>query len=439
MIAPIEQSTAAFEAIRSLADGLPQPVAIINEQCDIVYANDAARLMEAGDDGVRRQCYRVFFDRAERCPACPAQDVLTHGCSVTAACGGMSERGDVSMFPVMARDGETRYVLQLFPSRHAPVSGHAIARADRFFDLIGQSPAMRDLFEMIRLVADSQATVLLQGESGTGKELVARTIHRLSARRDRPFIVVDCGALPETLLESELFGHIKGAFTGAVATKRGLFEEADGGTLLLDEIADTSPAFQAKLLRVLQEGEIKAVGSSRPITVDVRVISATNQDLTALIAEKRFRDDLYYRLAVLPLMVPPLRDRAGDIPLLAAHFAMAAASDHRRPVRPLAADAIDALVAAPWPGNVRQLKHAIERAVLTATGPVLSRHDILGETTAANVPDGLRHVARNAAEQAERRRIVQALAEHGGRKTRAARSLKISRASLYNKLKAYGL
>ena len=183
-----------------------------------------------------------------------------------------------------------------------------------------QSPVMHQLFEMIRLVADSPATVLIQGESGTGKELVARTIHQTSYRREKPFVVVDCGALPETLLESELFGHVKGAFTGASMAKSGLLEEADGGTVFLDEIADTTPTFQAKLLRVLQEGEIKRVGGTQPVKIDVRVISATNKDLTDLVKAKAFRQDLYYRLAVLPISLPPLRERRGDIPLLASRF-----------------------------------------------------------------------------------------------------------------------
>jgi sigma-54 interacting transcriptional regulator len=191
---------------------------------------------------------------------------------------------------------------------------------------------------MIRLVADSSATVLIQGESGTGKELVAKTIHRTSYRRDKPFVVVDYGSLPETLLESELFGHVKGAFTGAHTSKRGLYEEADGGTIFLDEIPDTSATFQAKLLRVLQEGEIKRVGGNQPIKIDVRVISATNKDLVELVKAKAFRQDLYYRLAVLPLSLPPLRDRQEDLPLLVHHFVAASCKRHRQPIRQVSPD-----------------------------------------------------------------------------------------------------
>jgi two-component system response regulator HydG len=268
--------------------------------------------------------------------------------------------------------------------------------------------------------------------------LVAKTIHQLSYRRTKPFVVVDCGSLPETLLESELFGHMKGAFTGAASNKRGLFEEADGGTLFLDEIADTSPAFQAKLLRVLQEGELKRVGSSRPVKIDVRVISATNKDLSELAKGKLFRQDLYYRLAVLPLHLPALRDRKTDIPLLAAHFVAASCRKHRQPVRTITDDVMHVLTEAQWPGNVRELQHYIERAVITTDGPALSRPETPVRSSASTMND-LRSVGRGAARQAERVRIVQALSQSSGNRVRAAKLLKISRAGLYNKLRAYGL
>jgi two-component system response regulator AtoC len=295
---------------------------------------------------------------------------------------------------------------------------------------------MREVLDMIRLVADSSATVLIQGESGTGKELVAKTIHRTSYRRDKPFVVVDCGSLPETLLESELFGHVKGAFTGAHASKRGLFEEADGGTIFLDEIADTTPVFQGKLLRVLQEGEIKRVGGNQPIKIDVRVISATNKDLIELVKAKAFRQDLYYRLAVLPLSLPPLRDRQEDIPLLVQRFVTASCKRHRQPIRQVSPDVMQALTQASWPGNVRELQHYLERAVVTTTGPELSCKDMVAMGSEPAEHD-LRTVARGAIRQAERRRILQALQKTGSNRAKAAKLLKISRASLYNKLRTY--
>jgi len=302
--------------------------------------------------------------------------------------------------------------------------------------LIGSSAPMREVLDMIRLVADSSATVLIQGESGTGKELVAKTIHQTSYRRDKPFVVVDCGSLPETLLESELFGHVKGAFTGASATKRGLFEEADGGTIFLDEIADTTATFQAKLLRVLQESEIRPVGGTQPIKIDARVISATNKDLAELVKTKAFRQDLYYRLAVLPLYLPPLRERREDISLLADHFAVRSCRRHRQPIRHVSEEAMRALSEASWPGNVRELQHYIERAVVTTTGPTLACNDFVALGSVAGDED-LRSATRDAVTRAERARIADALKKTGGNRLRAAKLLKISRASLYNKIRAY--
>jgi two-component system response regulator AtoC len=297
---------------------------------------------------------------------------------------------------------------------------------------------MRKVLDMIRLVANSSATVLIQGESGTGKELVAKTIHQTSYRRDKPFVVVDCGSLPESLLESELFGHVKGAFTGAHASKRGLFEEADGGTIFLDEIADTTATFQAKLLRVLQEGEVKRVGGNKPIKIDARVISATNKDLVELVKTKAFRQDLYYRLAVLPLFLPPLRDRPEDIPLLVQHFVTASCKRHRQPVRQVSPDVIQALTKASWHGNVRELQHYLERAVVTTTGPELSCKDLVAMGSEPAGHD-LRTVVRGATRQAERGWILQALQQTGSNRAKAAKLLKISRASLYNKLHTYGI
>jgi two-component system response regulator AtoC len=296
---------------------------------------------------------------------------------------------------------------------------------------------MKELKEMIGLVAGSEAAVLLQGESGTGKELVARIIHRLSFRRDQPFVVVDCGSLPETLLESELFGHVKGAFTGAVFAKKGLFEEAEGGTIFLDEIADTSGHFQSKLLRVLQEAEIKPVGGNRPIPVNVRVISATNKNLLELVAHKKFRADLYYRLAVLPLDLPPLRERREDIPVLVEHFLRLACQRHAKPWRDVAPEALQALLTAPWPGNVRELKHVIERAVVTSPGTQLMPQDFLPLGGVPTQGTDLRAAVRGAAESVERAQILEALRRCSGKKATAARTLRISRASLYNKLRTY--
>jgi DNA-binding NtrC family response regulator len=238
-------------------------------------------------------------------------------------------------------------------------------------EIVGASEALNRILDTIRTVAPARATVLLEGESGTGKELLARAVHNLSDRSDGPFVSINCAALPETLVESALFGHEKGAFTGAVKTVKGAFERAHRGTLLLDEISEMRPDLQAKLLRVLQEQEFERVGGAVPIRVDVRVVATTNRDLPVEIREGRFREDLYYRLSVVPVRVPPLRERKEDIPALTAHFARRAANDLGKPLKGVAPEAIELLQAHDWPGNIRELSHAVERAVILARGEVL--------------------------------------------------------------------
>ncbi|TKB73270.1 MAG: sigma-54-dependent Fis family transcriptional regulator [Nitrospira sp.] len=436
---------ARMEAIKQLAGGLSDRVAVLDREFNVIYANESAWSEGASQQsGHQAKCYQAFAHRADPCGTCPATkvydspDVQSVACSIG---GDGTACGMRQAFPLVSSGGEVESVLVLFRERPKPEKRSSVEQEDAtckstLGELIGSSEPMREVLAMIRLVADSPATVLIQGESGTGKELVAKTIHQTSYRRDKPFVVVDCGSLPETLLESELFGHVKGAFTGAHATKRGLFEESDGGTIFLDEIADTTPVFQAKLLRVLQEGEIRPVGGNQRIKIDARVISATNKDLSGLVQSKGFRQDLYYRLAVLPLCLPPLRERREDIPLLVEHFVAMSCSRHRQPLRQVSPEVMVALTQAPWPGNVRELQHYIERAVVTTAGPALSCPDLV-PVGATSVAHDLRSVSRGAATQAERMHIVQALQQAGGNRVKAAKLLKISRASLYNKLRSY--
>jgi DNA-binding NtrC family response regulator len=317
-----------------------------------------------------------------------------------------------------------------------------------FASIIGRSASMQRLFELVRRIADTQTTVLIQGESGTGKELFARAIHQSSSRRDRAFVAINCGALPESLLESELFGHIKGAFTGADRTKIGLFEEATGGTIFLDEIGLVSPGFQTKLLRVLQEREIRPVGSSRTIDIDVRVIAATNEDLRRKVEHGEFREDLYFRLSVIPLLIPPLRERAEDIHLLIDHFMRKISARIGVEPKELSPAARATLLEYRWPGNVRELENLIERLLLTVETRQIERGDLpdeirgegqdgdagLAPGDAAAVGSLKEHVARKRLE-VERQAIVDALREVSGNTTRAAQLLGISRGSLYNKLR----
>jgi two-component system NtrC family response regulator len=315
----------------------------------------------------------------------------------------------------------------------------ALAERHRVEGIIGESGAMQEVLSVVRRVAPSDATVLIRGESGTGKELIARAIHYASPRAARALVKVNCAALAESLLEAELFGHEKGAFTGAVAARKGRFELADGGSLFLDEIGDLPPHLQVKLLRVLQEREFERVGSSRPIKVDVRLLAATHRNLETLVREGRFRDDLYYRINVVTIQLPPLRERREDLPLLIDHFLRAFADKNGKSIRGLTRDAREALLRYEYPGNVRELENLIERAV------VLTRDDVIGltdlpltlDTQAAEVESGPGLVA--AVEGLERRMIREALAKADGIQTRAAELLGIGERVLRYKLKKYGL
>jgi len=299
-------------------------------------------------------------------------------------------------------------------------------------DLIGQSSSMQKIFEAIETVAPTDATVLINGESGTGKELVARAIHSNSPRRFHPMVTIHCGALTETLLESELFGHEKGAFTGAQYRKKGKFEIAEGGTVFLDEIGDISLKTQTDLLRVLQEREIVRVGGNQTIKVDFRCVAATNKDLEKLIDEGHFRPDLFYRLNVFRIELPPIRDRKDDIPLLVNHFVAKFSQQMNKRINRVAPPAMYLLQQYPWPGNVRELENAVERAMVVATEPELREQDFILKPRNGDKPEG------KTLEDMEKVHILRVLEECGGNQTRAAEVLDIDRVTLHNKLKKYG-
>jgi two-component system, NtrC family, response regulator len=318
-----------------------------------------------------------------------------------------------------------------------------VATKYRFENLVGESPAMLAAFKMIQQVAPSSASLLLLGESGTGKELFAQALHQNSPRRAKPFIKVACAALPETLLESELFGHEKGSFTGAAYTRAGRFEMADGGTLFLDEIGDISPAVQVKLLRFLEEKEFERVGGNRTFKVDVRIVAATHRDLEKKLADGTFREDLYYRLNVIELHIPALRERAGDIPVLATHFLKRFADQNGKDVRGFTDDALALLLRHQWPGNVRELENAIERAVVLASEPLLgpAYFPTLRRTAdAASSSEGERprvSIPGSTMAELEREAILRTMEAVGGSTGRAAELLQISPRKIQYKLKEY--
>jgi len=320
------------------------------------------------------------------------------------------------------------------------IAAPKIAGGAQVAEIEGKSPRMLDVYKLVARVATTSATVLVVGESGTGKELVARAIHSRSPRANKPFVPVNCTALSESLLESELFGHARGAFTGAVSAKRGLFEMSNDGTLFLDEVGDMGPKMQAQLLRVLQDGEVRPVGGTESIRVDVRLVCATNRDLEADVKTGRFREDLYFRINVVTVRMPPLRERAGDIPILVRHFLAKIARRESRPEASVSPETLDVLCRHSWPGNVRELENAIERAVAVAKGNVVLPSDLPVEVYGGSPaePTGI-FDDRPTLSELEKRYIALILTECGGNKKRAAERLGIDRRTLYRALERAGV
>jgi len=309
----------------------------------------------------------------------------------------------------------------------------------RFQDLIGKSPKMLKVFELIKTVAPTKSTVLVRGDSGTGKELVARAIHELSPRNQGPFVATDCGSMPETLLEALLFGYEKGAFTGAVTQHKGRIEMADRGTLFLDEIGNISVKTQADLLRFLQEREFMRLGGKTPIKVDIRIIAATNKNLETLIAQGKFREDLYYRLNVITIEVPPLRERKEDLPILIEHFLEKFRLETGKPIERISDDAMKVLITFDWPGNVRQLENTVEHAVVIAKGPEIAAKDLPGSVTSEKISQTIASLENQSLAALEQEHIINILNANNWNITRSAQILGINRLTLYNKIKHYNL
>ena len=320
--------------------------------------------------------------------------------------------------------------------RENAVLRQALKREYRFRDLLSKSPAMQSVFELARTAARSSSTILILGESGSGKEVLARAIHQESPRVEKPFVAVSCAALTETLLESELFGHEKGAFTGAIARRKGKFEAAHEGTLFLDEVGDIGTKLQLDLLRVLETRRFHRIGGNENIDVDVRIIAATNRDLQKAVHENRFREDLFYRLNVIPITIPPLRERREDIPLLVEHFIERLAVEMKKRIDGISAEAMTAMMEHDWPGNVREIRNILERGAVVSSGPVIQLADLGLPTRSEAAP---RPGTLASLEEVERRHVSAVLAHTGGNVSQSARILGIDRVTLYNKMKKWGL
>jgi DNA-binding NtrC family response regulator len=423
-----------LEASAGYADALEQ---LRKKTFDLVLAD--VRLRDGDGFDLLEQCRRNW-------PA--AQVVLMTGYGTPDGAIEAIRAGAFDYITKPLIDDELRMTLERALSQRSVQRENDNLRAqlDRRYgmdNVLGRDPRMLKVFEMVSSVADTRATVLLTGESGTGKSMIARAIHRRSGREKGPFVEVACGALPETLLESELFGHVAGAFTGAVGEKMGKFLQADAGTIFLDEIGTASPAMQVKLLRVLQELKFEQVGGTKTFEVDVRVILATNEDLSRAVAEGRFRQDLYYRVNVINIELPPLRSRVSDIPTLAHSFLEQVREDSRREVAGFADDAIATLERHNWPGNVRELQNVVERAVLLGKGPVITVADLPVEVRGSSpvimsTPVGQKTL-KEALEGPERQIIREVLESNGWNRNATADQLGINRTTLYKKMKRLGL
>jgi len=454
-----ETPAAPLEALHSLIfDSIREGVFTVDKDFRVTSFNAEAERITGFSrrEAVGRKCYEVF--RASICQqGCALRETLESGrplrdVRVDVLNAAMRSVPITVSTAVLRTGGRLLGGVEIFrdisdiESLRAELTGQGT-----FENIVGASPPMQELFRLLPDVAASDAPVLLLGPSGTGKELVASAIHRLSPRREQPFLRVNCGALPDTLLESELFGYQRGAFTDARRDKPGHFVLAHGGTILLDEIGDITPAFQLKLLRVLQEGEVQPLGGTRPVKVDVRVLAATNRDLASLVAGGKFREDLYYRLNVFPITMPPLRERPGDIPLLVEHFVAKYAQSTGKVMRGADAGAIASLSAYPWPGNVRELENVLSRITLKAAArvargePVILTRSHLGAdfalTTAApaatsaeerQVVELLPRDLKEATKEFQRSLIERALAVHDGNWAGAARSLGMHRSNFHH-------
>ncbi len=436
------------EKLSSILNSIADGVFTVDSRYRVTSFNRAAGEITGfrPEEVIGRPCHTVFRSTVCR-EECPLKTTVRTGEPVTNYEVEILDRHNrakpISVSTALLRDSDGRIIggVETFRdlSRLKELAEQVRVKYS-FANIVGKSESMQQVFQVIRDVAPTNTTVLIQGETGTGKEVVARAIHYTSPRRDMPFVPVSCGALPDSLLESELFGHVRGAFTGASSDRPGRFELADGGTLLLDEIGEVSPALQIKLLRVIETKEFERLGDRKTTTVDVRIIAATNRDLRESVSEGRFREDLYYRLNVLSIKMPPLRERAEDVPLLVRHFIEAFNEDTGKRIQGVSQKTMDILVDYPWPGNVRQLENAIEHAFIHCTGPLIHPRHLPEELQRPHAPiiDRVSTTERPI-DSLEKELILSALHRASFRRSEAARFLGISRSSLWRKMKKHGI
>ncbi len=435
--------------LRSILESLPVGVFTVDREWKITSFNRTACEITGWeqDEVLGRPCYQVF--QTAVCQRdCPMERALSCAAAVYDREVSFANRLHrrvtmlVNATPLYDPDGNVIGGVETLRDVSAlEWMRQELALTYDYSHIVGKSSAMQEVYKRLDVVARTDTTVLILGESGTGKELVARAIHFNSDRRDRPFVSVNCSALPEGILESELFGHVRGAFTGAIRDKVGRFEMANGGTLFLDEIGDLTPTVQVKLLRVLEQREFQRVGDSRSIRVDIRLIAATNRQLRQEMEKGRFRDDLFYRLNVFPIELPPLRERAEDLPMLVNHFIEKFNHQMGRRVRGLSGEAMDALYLYQWPGNVRELENAIEHAFVHSRGVVIQSEDLPRHIIqAVSLPQAQQEKARDeAVDSFERNLILRHLQEANWRRKVAARRLGISPVTLWRKMRKYGI
>ncbi|VAX17114.1 Two-component system response regulator protein, partial [hydrothermal vent metagenome] len=428
--------------LESVMDSIRDSIKIVDRSFNVIFANKAG-LENAWTDQPRKKkgalkCFEKFYHNSEQCSFCVIDRVFNSGMPAFnvfhSKNGGDASVKEISAFPLTGKSGKVEHVIEIV--RDVTELKKDLVESEEFSEIISQDSSMENVFDIIKSVAATNSTVLISGETGTGKELIARAIHKSSRRRDKKLVTMNCGAFPETLLETELFGHEKGAFTGADQRRIGRFETAHQGTLFLDEIGTISQSMQVKILRVLQEGELTRVGGNETIKVDIRYVCATNVNLQSEVKAGNFREDLYYRINVVPIMLPPLRKRGDDIKLLAEHFLEKFSGEIGKRFQGFTGSALERAKQYAWPGNIRELRNLVERAVILSKGKSIERLDIPETDERAPVQTA---TFKDVVETAEKEYLIKALKNNRGSISQTAEKAGVNARTIHRKMKDYGI